>query len=517
MVKKTSFVNGSELDFDAIVEFRNGKFVDVINGCYFDESVRLLVSKGKIIAMPGLDGSDTDIKPDVSIDLKGKAVLPGLFNTHCHINMLSPTLLASRKDIKASKAFKDQQLIKNMEECLAHGITYIRDAMTENLEDTRLLKERINKGEIHGPRIIQSVVVSQPDAYFSKKASFVMQIVRSLLGLASANFESQNCGILIFPMDATQQQVRDTVDRAIDERGAEAIKIGEQRNIMGSQQNDLTMMSMEQFQALTDQAVKRGVQSTIHQVSVESYRRGIEGGISSFAHMARDKDLTDQDIEAFIQAACIVEPTLSVGYDTSWPIDGEKPGENLKLLTDFRKNRYPFSHLAKEYYVPELQNCVVESYEKFSTNRFKTLGIINLKKVVQSYSCIATYGVENFRRLYQKGARMALANDGGIPPCTPAMMEYELGLFDLYLNSGSAGKIFTGADAVRVATINSAASMGLSDSMGSFEKGKVADLVVVDGDPLEDYQAIAGRAAALFMDGTMKINNCGLIVDKVSG
>jgi hypothetical protein len=37
--------------------------------------------------------------------------------------------------------------------------------------------------------------------------------------------------------------------------------------------------------------------------------------------------------------------------------------------------------------------------------------------------------------------------------------------------------------------------------------------VILDGDPLEDFRLIGSRVAALFMDGKMVINNCGLAVE----
>jgi hypothetical protein len=37
--------------------------------------------------------------------------------------------------------------------------------------------------------------------------------------------------------------------------------------------------------------------------------------------------------------------------------------------------------------------------------------------------------------------------------------------------------------------------------------------VILDGDPLEDYRLIGSRVAALFMDGKLVINNCGLEVE----
>jgi len=110
---------------------------------------------------------------------------------------------------------------------------------------------------------------------------------------------------------------------------------------------------------------------------------------------------------------------------------------------------------------------------------------------------------------------MALANDGGVINCTPAMMNLELNFFDFALNSEAGGKRFDGAEASRIATINSAYSMGLEKEFGSIATGKIADLVIVDGNPLTDFHVIGSRVAALFMGGKLIINNCGLQLEAV--
>ncbi len=508
---KTHFVTDYKPGSDAVVELRNGKIADVDKGCFLKEGTTLVIRNGKIISMPDLPEKPGDLTPDFSIDLQGKTVLPGLFNVHCHVHMLSPVLLAGLKDIKLAKKHSQSQLIHNMNECLAHGITNIRDAMTNNLQVSRDLKKKISQKEIAGPRITQAVCVTQPDGYMSQKSGVILRTLKSMLGLPAIDFDDQDAGILVFPLDATEQQVRDAVNRAIDERGAEVIKIPEQRTNMSTFKEDLKIMTIKQFQALTDQARKRGLKSTIHQVMVETFRRGIEGGISSFAHMARDGKLTDDDVENFIKADCIVEPTLSVGYDLSWKVNGDELHDhpNMNLLSQYRENTYTFSDLADEYYVPELRDSIKESYNKFVNNKFKMLGLINLTKMIQNYSSIIYPGTENFRKLFTSGARMALANDGGVPPCTPAMMGPELALFDLLLNGGEE-KIFSGADAVKIATINSAYSMGLEETFGSIEIGKTADLAIVDGNPFEDFNVVGSRVAALFMEGKLVIDNCGL-------
>ena len=52
--------------------------------------------------------------------------------------------------------------------------------------------------------------------------------------------------------------------------------------------------------------------------------------------------------------------------------------------------------------------------------------------------------------------------------------------------------------------------MGLEKEFGSIETGKIADLAIVDGNPLTELHVIGSRVAALFMDGKLVINNCGL-------
>ncbi len=102
----------------------------------------------------------------------------------------------------------------------------------------------------------------------------------------------------------------------------------------------------------------------------------------------------------------------------------------------------------------------------------KIFGLLPMTKMFAYYTPAAVYGARNIRLLFNQSARISTSNDGGIPPCTPAMMQQEIDLFDLFLNTGTGENIFTGADAIKMATINSAACLGLEDQLGSIEAGK---------------------------------------------
>ncbi len=79
-----------------------------------------------------------------------------------------------------------------------------------------------------------------------------------------------------------------------------------------------------------------------------------------------------------------------------------------------------------------------------------------------------------FQLAVSRGVRVAMGTDGGEQSHLPAelslMVEY--GLPPL--------------GALRAATLEAARLLGLEDEVGTLEVGKVADLIVVDGDPLAE-------------------------------
>ncbi|HZC33467.1 MAG TPA: amidohydrolase family protein [Candidatus Bathyarchaeia archaeon] len=95
-----------------------------------------------------------------------------------------------------------------------------------------------------------------------------------------------------------------------------------------------------------------------------------------------------------------------------------------------------------------------------------------------------------FRRAVEAGVRIAMGTDSGVTPHGRNLRELEL---------MAAGGMRPGA--VLEATTRSAAQlMGLDADLGTIEEGKLADLVVIDGDPY-DFRDLGDRVEQVWQAG----------------
>lgn len=99
-----------------------------------------------------------------------------------------------------------------------------------------------------------------------------------------------------------------------------------------------------------------------------------------------------------------------------------------------------------------------------------------------------------FKNAYELGVMIALGTDAGSmnfgehPSVAREMM-------DMY-NAGMAS-----GDVIKSATINCAKVLGLDKSKGSLEEGKIADIVVLNKNPLEDLSTFENGIITVYKDG----------------
>ena len=90
--------------------------------------------------------------------------------------------------------------------------------------------------------------------------------------------------------------------------------------------------------------------------------------------------------------------------------------------------------------------------------------------------------VSGFKAAHKAGVRLAMGTDSGVPFTRHGNNLDELQhLVEMGLSP---------QEAIRVATLDSARLLKLDDCIGSLDEDKNADLVVVDGNPMEDVAAL---------------------------
>jgi len=85
-----------------------------------------------------------------------------------------------------------------------------------------------------------------------------------------------------------------------------------------------------------------------------------------------------------------------------------------------------------------------------------------------------------FAKAYKAGVKIAFGTDAGV------FMHGKNGKEFGYMVEGGMPPL----EAIRSATYHAADLLGVSDILGVIEKGKIADIIAVDGDPVKDISVM---------------------------
>src|SRR5450432_3250506 len=93
---------------------------------------------------------------------------------------------------------------------------------------------------------------------------------------------------------------------------------------------------------------------------------------------------------------------------------------------------------------------------------------------------VSAQGKQNIKKAFEAGVKIAMGTDAAVYP--HGLNAHELAV---YVSLG-----MTPLQAIRNATINDADLLGWQDKVGTIETGKWADIIAVDGDPLQDITTL---------------------------
>ena len=273
------------------------------------ENGAILVHNGRILAV----GPSTTVKVPrdaTVIDCKGLVVTAGFWNSHVHI--LTPGLLHGEK-------LSSEQINSQLQEMLTRwGFTTIFDTASV-LENTTLIRRRIENGEVKGPKIL---TVGQP--FWIKGGTPIY--VRGFL-------ESNHINI---PEVESITQATERVRQQI-QFGADGIKI-----FANSIEKDgILTMPLDLARAIVAEAHRAGKPVFAHVSNNQGIEVAVQSGVDILAHTTPADDLWSAPFAERLAAAHMaLTPTL-----TLWEVEykGSDPDELKKGMGKAAQQMKAFS------------------------------------------------------------------------------------------------------------------------------------------------------------------------------
>jgi imidazolonepropionase-like amidohydrolase len=216
--------------------------------------------------------------------------------------------------------------------------------------------------------------------------------------------------------------------------GADFLKIMTTGGVMSEKDDPRAcQFSMDEIRAFVEEARNARVRTAAHAQGTQGIKNALIAGIDSIEHGFY---LDDECIEMMVeQGACLV-PTLAI-----------------------------------------LDVIVTRGHEA---------GV--MERSVRKAENVQEANIESFKKAFAAGVTCGLGTDYLGGPFTP--MGANAIELEIYVDKVGLSPM----DAIVCATRNNAQVMGLEKELGTLEAGKLADLLVVDGDPLEDIGVLRDKA-----------------------
>lgn len=387
------------------------------------------------------------------IDLQGLTLLPGLIDIHAQVGI--PFI--RRVNLRAILDLP-RQLHNNLSWVLHSGVTTVRD-MAGIPGVIQKLRREVEDGSVQGPRIFCANSFIGPRGGFPDMAPHFNPIQRLVMGGQFAERVS------------TPAEARDVVRRMVD-LNADWIKTNHaDRSFFAGRSDPLPIMSDECYRALVDEAHRLGRPVALHQTWLSGFRKGVEIGVQSLEHLPLDGEIPDELVEEVVRRKICVVPTMHVFTRKYLELDEterylEEKGRNFLAREPYRQTRRLLKLLQARSSDPltSRDECVVDD-ELF--RRARDSGLI----------------YANLRKLHQAGVRLGCGSDGGGELAFFGQLHEEMKEF---VRAGLGSFV-----ALKAATIGNASILGMEDRLGSIEAGKHADLIAVQGNPLENLDCLA--------------------------
>ena len=231
--------------------------------------------------------------------------------------------------------------------------------------------------------------------------------------------------------DAARQQVRDYAAMGIRFTGEIAL----------TPEPRPSFEELEILKAVVDEAAKVGITVQVHAVSTPAMVAAVKAGVRRLVHLP-NKDFVDRDA-AHLLAATDTKILATIGFGA--PIFGVFADDNEPRFRD--GNPWPES---------------IAGANRDAQNRAKGTEI--------------GFTIVNARTVFDEGVMLGYCTDTRYDPL--AGLKHELESYNV---------MFSMRDIVQIMGPNTAAYINMADDLGTLEAGKLADIVLVAGNPMDGF------------------------------
>jgi imidazolonepropionase-like amidohydrolase len=366
------------------------------------ENAVLVVRDGRVEAVG--PASEVEISRGAErIDLAGKFIVPGLVNTHAHVN-----------DVQGLEGghYTEENLLRQLRLYARYGVTTVNSLGGDGVEAIRLRDSQgtdLNRARIF---VAGSVVTGE-----------------------------------------SVEDVRAQVDKNA-EMGADFIKIRVDDNLGTTKK-----MTPELYQAVIEQAHAKGLKVASHLFYLEDAKGLLRAGTDFVAHSVRDLEVDDELVGLLKEKNVCYCPTLTREV-SAFVYEG---------VPDFFED--PF-------FLKDADPKVLEQLKE--PERMQS---VKESDAAQAYKKALEQAEVNLKKLADAGATISFGTDTG--PAGRFQGYFEHMELSMMVDAGLTPK-----QALMSATGDAARCVGFDDEVGTLEKGKWADFVVVSADPLADIENV---------------------------
>ncbi len=400
-----ALVGGTLIDGYGSTPIRNS--VVIIEG----ERIKAVGQVGTLAIPPGAEVISTE----------GMSVLPGLWDMHVHL-MINGHSDYAHWDKTYPPQMETVIMPASAKQLLMAGVTSARD-LGAPLKASIAVRDRIRKGEIPGPTLYVSGPFIQHEPY--PGTDYVRWGVKGV--------------------EDARAKVRQLADAGVD-----VIKLIDQ-----------DQMTMEEVQAVVDEAHKRKLQVVAHSHRPEEIRRGLQVGVDCFEH---------------------------TGLATA----PEYPAEIITMI----RERTAKMSLGPLFWTPTVQGLLNYEYVRDNPEQLDDPSwqaglpqsiIDDIKGSLKKPGQLGYYQITPLRRptlarkiaqLNESGVVLLIGTDSGIPMNFHSQTTWRE--LDAWVNHFGIDPMV----AIRAATYWPSVAMKVSDRVGTVTEGKYADIIAVRGDVL---------------------------------